>query len=365
MRALDKAGGGERGAMKLTGAVNAVEREENSRPPSPPWSPSLKKRCRARNLIRCDGNHVILQCEKLRGMKLAERREVVEKSGLCTFCLRHAAELECYAKGGLSKPRCTRPGCDGEHTSKLHALMGEADAEVNFVAGDEGKAVSEYEDEYDQQRRCKYEDLWIGTLGATEVPKEADESADTTADREPPQRDDSAMEGEVMDQYECEYESLWVGTIGATEEPEGTVRSTGTTAGRGLAQEDDPVETEEEATEDEQWDLETDQSNGRADGARDLLRGPPRCPLGGRTRPPRPTETGRPKLKAGLRATPDQQWEEARYNAWLRQLLSDDSSDEDEDEERYGRFAESGRWMTELYGIPQYPTATLGRECSA
>jgi hypothetical protein len=45
--------------------------------------------------------------------------------------------------------------------------------------------------------------------------------------------------------------------------------------------------------------------------------------------------------------------------------LSDDSSDGDENEERYGRFAESGRWMTELYGIPQHPTTTSGRECSA
>jgi hypothetical protein len=61
----------------------------------------------------------------------------------------------------------------------------------------------------------------------------------------------------------------------------------------------------------------------------------------------------------------DQQWEQARYDAWLRQLLSDDSSDGSDDEERYGRFAESGRWMAELYGIPQHPTATSGRECSA
>jgi hypothetical protein len=243
--------------------------------------------------------------------------------------------------------------------------MGEADAEVNFVAGDEGEVVSEYEDEYDQRHRCEYEDLWVGTLGAAEVPKEADESANTTGGREPSQYDDSAKEGEVMNQYECEYESLWVGTIGATEGPEETDRSAGITAGHGLAQEDDPVETEEEATGDEQWDLETDQPGGRADGAGDPLCGPPRCLLGGRTRPPRPTETSRPKPKAGLRATSDQQWEEARYNAWLRQLLSDDSSDEEEDEERYGRFAESGRWMTELYGIPQYPTPTLGRECSA
>ncbi len=274
-------------------------------------------------------------------------------------------ELECYAKGGLSQPRCTRPGCDGEHASKLHALMGEADAEVNVVAGDEGEVVSEYEDEYDHQHRCEYEDLWVGTLGATEVSKEADEPASTTGGREPSQCDDSAKEGEMTDQYECEYESLWVGTIGAMEGPEEANRSTDTAAGCGLAQEDDPVEAEEEATGDEQWDLETDQSGRRADGAGGPLCGPPRCLLGGRTRPLRPTEASRPRPKAGPRATSDQQWEEARYNAWLRQLLSDDSSDEEEDEERYRRFAESGRWMTELYGIPQDPTPTLGRECSA
>ncbi len=97
----------------MTGTVNVVEREGSPRSPSPQWSLSFRKKCRACNLIKCDGNHVILQCEKLRGMALAERRDVVEKSGLCTFCLRHAAELECYAKGGLSKPRCTSPGCDG------------------------------------------------------------------------------------------------------------------------------------------------------------------------------------------------------------------------------------------------------------
>jgi hypothetical protein len=71
------------------------------------------------------------------------------------------------------------------------------------------------------------------------------------------------------------------------------------------------------------------------------------------------------KPKADPGAILDQQWEEARYNAWLRQLLSDDSSDGEEDEERYGRFAEAGRWITELYGIPRESTPTLGRECSA
>jgi hypothetical protein len=50
----------------------------------------------------------MLQCEKLMSLGLAERRDVLEKSGLCTFCLKHAAELECYGRGGLSKPRCTQ-----------------------------------------------------------------------------------------------------------------------------------------------------------------------------------------------------------------------------------------------------------------
>ncbi len=364
-RTFDKAGGGERGAMKLTGAVNTIEGEEVSRPPSPQWDLSFRKRCRARNLIGCDGNHLILQCEKLRGMKLAERREVVERSGLCTFCLRHAAELECYAKGGVSKPRCTRPGYDGEHATKLHALMGEADAEVNIVAGDDGEVVSEYEDEYGHQHSHEYEDLWVAALGATEVSKETVEPADTAGGREPLQGDDLAEGEEMTDQYEYEYESLWVGTIGATEEPGEMDRSTGTATDHGLAQGDDSVKMEEEATGDEQWDLETYQPGRRTGGARDPTCGPPRCSLSGRARAPRSAEAGRPRPKEGPGAASDQHWEEVRYNAWLRQLLSDDSSDGEEDEERYGRFAESGRWMTELYGIPQDPTPTLGRECSA
>jgi hypothetical protein len=200
--------------------------------------------------------------------------------------------------------------------------MGKDDAEVNLVAGDEDEAAGEYKYEHEDE----YEDGYGY-------------------------------------QYECEYEGLWVGTIGATEVPEKTDESAGVTANQKPAEDDDPVEMDEEITGDGQWDLETGQPDWRADGARSPLHGSSYRPPGDRARPPRQTETGRPKLKARPRAVPDRQWEEARYNAWLRQLLSDDSSDEDE--ERYGRFAESGRWMTELYGIPQHPTATSGRECSA
>jgi hypothetical protein len=166
-----------------------------------------------------------------------------------------------------------------------------------------------------------------------------------------------------MDQ--CEYESLWVGTIGAMEVLGEAGRLASTTARQGLTQDDDQANTEGVTTEDEQWDLEVDQSSGRTDEPGNPQHESSHRPCGGQARAPRPMRTSRPGLRTRSGATVDQQWEEARYSAWLRQLLSDDSSDEDDDEERYGRFAESGRWMAELYGIPQYPTATSGRECSA
>jgi hypothetical protein len=296
-------------------------------------------------------------------MKLAERREVVEKSGLCTFCLRHGAELECYAKGGLSKPKCARLGCDGEHVTDLHALMGEADAEVNLVAGGEGEAVSDYEGEHDYQYRWECEGSWVSTLEAAEVPREANESTDATDSRETALFDDSVREGEEMDQ--CEYESLWVGTIGAMEVSGEAGRLASITAKQELTQEDDQTSTEGETTGDEQWDLEVDQPSGGTDESRNPQHESSHRPRGGQARAPRPMRASQPGLGTRSGATVDQQWEEARYSAWLRQLLSDDSSDEDNDEGRYGRFAESGRWVTELYGIPQYPTATSGRECSA
>ncbi len=99
-RMPEKASGEGQGTMKLTGAVNVIEREEGLRPISPQWDLSFARKCRARNLIGCDGNHVMLQCDKLLSLGLAERKDVLERSGLCTFCLKHSAELECYGKGG-------------------------------------------------------------------------------------------------------------------------------------------------------------------------------------------------------------------------------------------------------------------------
>jgi hypothetical protein len=90
----------------------------------------------------------------------------------------------------------------------------------------------------------------------------------------------------------------------------------------------------------------------------------PQRPSGGEGWLPYSVEAKRRKLRKRPRTTRDQDWEEARRSAWLRQMLSDTSSDEDEDEERYRRFAESGRWVAELYKIPQHPVTTSGGECS-
>jgi hypothetical protein len=308
---------------------------------------------------------VILRCEKLHGMKLAERREVVEKSGLCTFCLRHGAELECYAKGGLSKPKCARIGCNGEHVTGLHTLLGEADAAVNLVAGGDGEAVDDHEDEHEYQYGWDCDGSWVGTIEAAEVPGEANGPADGPGDRDTAPCTDSTRERDEEDQWG--YESLWVGTIGAVEMSKEVDRISGATADQGLTQENDRARAREETTEDEdeQWDLEADWSSGGTSAPRNPGHESPHRPGGGKVQAPRPVRPGQPVFKARSEATVDQQWEEARRNAWLRQLLSDDSSEESDDEERYGRFAESGRWMAELYGIPQCPTTTLGGECSA
>jgi hypothetical protein len=120
-----------------------------------------------------------------------------------------------------------------------------------------------------------------------------------------------------------------------------------------------------EMAEDEWWDLEPAYPSLEGGGASashsEATQHPPPNSV---ARPPCPVGVGRRKLKRRPGAIADQDWEEARRSAWLRQMLSDTSSDEDEDEEWYGRFAESGRWMSELYGFPQHLVPTSGGECS-
>jgi hypothetical protein len=122
--AQDKAIYGSKRVPKAT-SVNVVEQEVIPRSLSPSWDVSFGRKCRERYLIGCDGDHVLLQCNKLLGMKLSEKKEVLKKSGLCLFCLKHAAELECYGRGGFSKPQVhTSRLRRGAHTGRARAAWG-------------------------------------------------------------------------------------------------------------------------------------------------------------------------------------------------------------------------------------------------
>jgi hypothetical protein len=79
-------------------------------------------------------------------------------------------------------------------------------------------------------------------------------------------------------------------------------------------------------------------------------------------RPPHPRGAKRKRLRKKAERTRDQEWEQARQDAWFREMLSDTSGSEDK--ESCGRFAESGRWISELFKIPQHPATTSGGECS-
>jgi hypothetical protein len=90
----------------------------------------------------------------------------LEQSGLCLYCLKHAAELECFGQGGFSKPKCMRPGCNGEHAVGAHRLLGESDTCVNLATGGDHKSEEE-------------EEWWVNTVRAGEVEEHLEEVGDS------------------------------------------------------------------------------------------------------------------------------------------------------------------------------------------
>jgi hypothetical protein len=157
---------------------------------------------------------VLLQCAKLLELSLDERKELLKQSVLCLYCLKHAAEVECYKQGGFSKPRCMQTGCNGEHAVSVHRLLGEGGASVNLVA--EG----EYESEED-------EEWWVGTvrIEGEEDGEDMEEVNDSEPEREIQyvsstvvRRDNSRLVGEFeyfweapipSDPYEREEDRWW------------------------------------------------------------------------------------------------------------------------------------------------------------
>ncbi len=276
-------------------------------------------------MIGYNRDHVMVQFDKLLSLGLAERRDVLEKSGLCMFCLRHSAEFECYGRGGLSKPRCTHSGCDGEHTPNLHRLMGEDNAKVSLVAGSEAEegfeAKNEYEArcEYEHELEWEYEDggLWVGTVGAVEMEwgKETPAIADALGlpcSENPPRERGTGEQIEERSDFQGEEDRA------------------------------------EEAAEDGWWDLRAESPGPEDVEVNAVQVEPPHRFPREAPRPSSPTAVGEQWTKRKQESSADQQWEEARQHARQRQLLGSGlgSEDEDEDEEQ------QGEWRLERYEPP-------------
>jgi hypothetical protein len=221
------------------------------------------------------------------------------------FCLKHLAELDCYGRGGLSKPRCTRDGCDGEHTPDLHMLMSGGDAKVSLVAGDEDEESFGVAEEYENE--CEYE-------------------------------------------WEYEDGGLWVGTVSAAADLEGS--------GEGRSEEEGADESceregdfqanegvEEEAVGDGWWDVRSESPELEDTGVNTLLAGVLHRPPHGPPRPWRPA-AGEQWTEEGQGTAAEQRWEEAGHRARLRGATDGGLVSEDDDEEQLGG------WRLELFEPP-------------
>jgi hypothetical protein len=218
----------------------------------------------------------------------------------------------------MSKHRCTQSGCDEEHTPSVHRLMAEEHAGVNLVAEGDSEYKNEDEEEDEYEDREEDEGWWVGTIGAVEMPSQ-EEEIPSEADESEPEHPPSGYFSE-----EVAGDGRWspgpiqpypAGGKAGTQQPQvGWIPHIGLTTA-------------------------TDRS------------------LMGRS--PSSTGTKQRRLRKKSKSTVDRRWEGARRDAWLRQMLSDTSSDGDE--ESYGRFVESGRWMAELFEIPQHPGSDLRR----
>jgi hypothetical protein len=74
----------------------------------------------------------------LQNLDVETKKNALDESKLCTFCLKHAAGSECYDRGLVSKPACQIPECERQHSERLHKMMASLNASVNTVEYCEG-----------------------------------------------------------------------------------------------------------------------------------------------------------------------------------------------------------------------------------
>ncbi len=327
--AAEKAPQGQKGVAKTVGTANVVTQQ-------PTWG---HRKCRVQEQTGCEGDHLVLRCGKLRKLSLSERRRVLEASGLCMFCLRHPANAECFDQGGRTKPACVQPGCKGKHAVGVHKLHGGVDESVNLVAEEEYE-VGEDEDLYVNIARIGQEeddwqgpdDSWLELDGG-----ESEEEAGVYCISACLRKDDSGLEDEL------EY----FHDVTPPPEEEGAAKA------RWWSPEPQGLQSEEEDKEENQYlidlltggfetgsnDSELAQSQSEVAAApvardRRMLEGgsggkkgsPPEDVHGSKS----PTKK-RPKRKMPRRKEvygEQKEWETARRDAWLRELLTDSSEGE-------------------------------------
>ncbi len=215
----------------------------------------------------------------------------------------------------------------------MHKLMGEESVGVNLVAEDE----SELEEDEDEN-----EEWWVGTIGVVEVRDQEKEALDEVIESEPEgethlaamQSDSGLEEGPEYppDNYSAGelVEDVWW----SPEPPQPHSEEDGEET-QHLMRVRDPKSQGEEPLHD------------RATGG--LMEEATAPDKSWKGQSPNPRGAKQRKLRKRTEKTEDQKWEEARQDAWTRQMLSDTSSGEDD--ESCGRFAESGRWISELFKI--------------
>jgi hypothetical protein len=230
-------------------------------------------------------------------------------------------------------------GCDEEHAVSMHRLLGEEDASVNLVA--EG----EYESEED-------EELWVGTvrLEEEEEEEEEDEEEETLEEIEESEpekeirhgtsvfmrKDDSGLEDEFEYFWEVhnpsgpdEREEDWWLSPGppkpSSEEDEEEVRYL--TEVLKLGPQGDEAKRRESSAPARAEPCARESS--RAPLCAEPGRGPPGAPEKGE--PSRTRKTRRRKLRKKVTRDKDHQWELARQDAWLREMLTDSSGSESEE----------------------------------
>jgi hypothetical protein len=229
--------------------------------------------------------------------------------------------------------------------------MGEESVGVNLVAEDESEPEEDQDEDEDED-----EGWWVGTIGAVDTWDQEEETPDEAIESEP---EEKTLLGAMQDDFglkeggpkyhldDCSTSSKLVEDGWWSPELPQPYESD-----KGEAQYLEQVRKSKPQREEPFHHRATDDLEVKAsDPDKSWTR-----------QSPNTRGAKRRKLRKRMEKTKDQEWEEARQDAWLRQMLSDTSSDEDE--ESCGRFAESGRWISELFKISQHSATISGAECS-